>query len=221
MIVLSSLALKGVLEKFRPGFERAVGPLDLRFDATQAILKKLAEGAHADLLVLTADALEDLRKKGRVTQVRALGSSGIGIAVMSGAPRPAIGTVEELVRSLLAARSVAHSKAGASGIYFSEVLERLGIAASLKRRVIVEKGPVGLAVASGEAEIGVQQLCELAPVAGIDIVGPLPEPLQVLTHFAAGIPADSTDPEGAMALVELLRSDAARAGMIEGGMQPA
>jgi len=221
MIVLSSLALKGVLEKFQPGFERAVGPLDLRFDATQAILKKLAEGAHADLLVLTADALEDLRKEGRVTEVRALGSSGVGVAVMSGAPRPAIGSVEELVRSLLAARSVAHSKVGASGIYFSELLERLGIAASLKRRVIVEKGPVGVAVASGEAEIGVQQLCELAPVPGIDIVGPLPAPLQVLTHFAAGVPTDSADPEGALALVGLLRSDAARAGMIEGGMQPA
>lgn len=221
MVVLSSLALKGVLEKFRPGFERAVGPLDLRFDATQAILQKFSEGERADLLVLTAEAMEQLRKAGRVTQVRVLGSSGVGIAVMSGAPKPAIGSVEELVRSLLAARSVAHSKVGASGIYFSEVLERLGIAASLKKRVIVEKGPVGLAVASGEAQIGVQQLCELAPVPGIDIVGPLPAPLQVLTHFAAGIPADSADPEGAMALVELLRSDAARAGMVEGGMQPA
>jgi len=79
---------------------------------------------------------------------------------------------------------------------------------------------VGLAAASGEAEIAVQQLCELAPVPGIDIVGPLPEPLQKMTVFAAGIAADAANPKAAAALMELLRSDAARAAMIEGGMQP-
>jgi molybdate transport system substrate-binding protein len=213
-VVLSSLALKGALEKLRP-------PCELRFDATQAVLKRIAEGERADLLILTTEAMEDLRNGGRVTQVRALGSSGVGVAVMSGAPKPAIGSVEELVRALLAARSVAHSKVGASGIYFAQVLTKLGIADSLKKRVIVEKGPVGLAVAAGEAELGVQLLCELAPVPGIDIVGPLPGPLQVLTHFAAGIAADAADPKGAAALIELLGSDAARKAMIESGMQPA
>ena len=213
-MVLSSLALKGVLEKFQPAGE-------LRFDATQAILKRISAGERADLLILTTEAIEDLRQEGRVTQVRELGSSGVGIAVMKGAPRPAIGTVEELVRALLAARSVAHSKVGASGIYFSGLLDQLGIAQSLKKRVIVEKGPVGLAVASGEAELGVQLLCELAPVPGIDIVGPLPPPLQVMTHFSAGIAAQAADPKGAAALIELLRSDTARKAMVEGGMQPA
>jgi molybdate transport system substrate-binding protein len=213
-VVLSSLALKGVLEKMQPACE-------LRFDATQALLKRISEGERADLLILTTEAIEDLRQKGRVTQVSALGSSGVGVAVMTGAPKPAIGSVEELVRTLLAARSVAHSKVGASGIYFAQVLEKLGIAQSLKKRIVVEKGPVGLAVAAGEAEIGVQLLCELVPVPGIDIVGPLPEPLQMLSHFAAGIAADAADPQGAAALIELLRSDAARKAMVESGMQPA
>ena len=75
--------------------------------------------------------------------------------------------------------------------------------------------------AEREAELGVQQLCELAPVAGIEIVGPLPEPVQRLTHFAAGIPANAANPEGALALVELLGSAAAREAMVEGGMHPA
>jgi molybdate transport system substrate-binding protein len=220
MVVLSSLALKGVLEKFHAEFERAVGPLELRFDSTQAILKRISQEERADLLVLTAEAMEDLRQKGRVTQVRALGSSGVGLAVRAGAPKPDIGSVDALRRALLSASSVAHSKVGASGIHFSELLKKLGIAEKLKKRVIVEKGPVGLAVAAGEAEIGVQQLCELAPVPGIDIVGPLPEPLQVLTHFSAGVTADAANPKAAAALMELLRSDAARAAMIEGGMQP-
>ena len=219
--VLSTLALKGVLESSRQAFESALGPLELGFDATQSILERLAQGARADLLILTSDALEDLRRRGGVTQVRALGSSGVGLAVRAGAAKPDIGSTAALVRALLSANSVAHSKVGASGIYFSALLERLGIAGRLKKRIVVEKGPVGLAVAAGEAEIGVQQLCELAPVRGIDIVGPLPPPLQRLTHFSAGVASQARNPQAAIGLIELLTSDATRAAMLAGGMQPA
>lgn len=139
----------------------------------------------------------------------------------AGAKRPDIGSAEAFTRALLAAESVAHSKVGASGIYFSGILERLGIADRLKKRVIVEKGPVGAVVASGEAEIGVQQLCELAPVAGIDIVGPLPGTLQKITSFAAGIPPGSGAAAEAGRLIDFLCSEAAHAAMKAGGMQPA
>jgi molybdate transport system substrate-binding protein len=218
--VLSSLALKGVLEKFRPMLERAVGPLDLRFDATQAILPLVHGGEKVDLLILTTEAVDELSASGHITQAWTLGASGIGVAVRAGAPKPDIGSIEALKSALLAAQSVAHSKVGASGRYFAGLLEHLGIASRLKNRVVVEKGPVGLAVAAGEAELGVQQLCELAPVPGIDIVGPLPSPVQKLTYFSAGLPASTRNAEGAVALAELLRSDALRAGMIEGGLTP-
>ena len=216
--VLSSLALKGVLEEFKPQFERSLGaPLELRFDATQAILAQRAAGFRADLLVLTAEAMDELRRSGEVTQARPIGGSGVGVAVRAGAPKPDIGSVESLKRALTAAKSVAHSKVGASGIYFAELLGRLNI--TLQKRVVVEKGPVGLVVASGEAEIGVQQLCELAPVRGIEIVGPLPDAVQKLTYFAAGIPAKALNPEGARKLLDLLGSDAARTAMIKGGIE--
>ena len=222
ILVLSSLALKGVLEKFRPAFEEALGaPLDLRFDATQAILARLSQGASADLLVLTREAMSELETENRVVQPQVLGSSGVGLAVRAGARKPDIRSVDALIQALVSASSVAHSKVGASGIYFSQVLKDLKIEDRLRKRIVVEKGPVGLAVARGEAELGVQQLCELAPVPGIDIVGPLPEPLQKLTWFSAGIPATAPNPQGAAALLELLRSDSARAAMIESRIEPA
>jgi molybdate transport system substrate-binding protein len=218
--VLSSLALKGVLENLRSPFQDSVGPLELRFDATQAILPLVRQAEPADLLILTAEAMDELRSSGAVVQSWALGSSGVGIAVRAGARKPDIRTVESLKSALVSARSVAHSKLGASGLYFAELLERLGIASRLQKRVVVEKGLVGRVVADGTAELGVQQLCELAQVPGIEIVGPLPQPVQKLTFFAAGIPAGAAFPERARALVELLRADPAPAAMIEGGLQP-
>jgi len=145
-------------------------------------------------------------KELRVNEVRSLGSSGVGVAVRAGTRKPDISSVEALKRTLEDASSVAHSKVGASGLYFSELIERLGI--RLKRRIVVEKGPVGIVVAAGGAEIGVQQLCELEPVPGIDVVGPFPEPIQKLTHFAGGIAANAANPQGAAALMELLTSEA-------------
>ena len=221
--VLSTLALKGVLDRFKPELERSLGAkLDTRFDATQAILKLLESGSpqsRSDVLILTVEAMQQIEKAGHVKKTQTLGSSGVGLAVRAGAPRPDIGTLEAFKRAIANAASVAHSKVGASGLYFAELIERVPL--QLKKRVVVEKGPVGRVVAAGEAEIGIQQLCELAPVPGIDIVGGLPEPIQRITHFAAGIPAGAANAKQAAALLEWLRSKNVRAGMVEGGIQPA
>src|SRR3954464_2449318 len=121
--VVSTLALKGVLEQFRPAFEKSLAAtLEFRFDATQAILRGIAEeGVRADLLILTKEAMDELRKRGDVSQARLLGRSGVGVAVRAGAPRPDISSVDALIHALVNAASVAHSKVGASGLYFAEV----------------------------------------------------------------------------------------------------
>src|SRR5262245_60067502 len=120
VVVLSTLGLKGVLEKLRPQAQ-------LRFDATQAILRRLAQGEPADLLILTREAMDELRKKGTVTRTAVLGRSGVGVAVRKGAPRPDIRSAEAFLRALASARSVAHSKVGASGIHFSKLIEQLQV----------------------------------------------------------------------------------------------
>jgi len=220
MRVLSTLAAKGVLEKMRAEAERAAGPLDIQFDATQAILRDVAAGAKPDFVIVTGEAMNAWTQSGFISESRVLGGSGIGIAVRAGAPRPDISTVEACGASLTAAKSVAHSKAGASGIYFADLIDRLGLRSKLKKIVVVEKGPVGRAVASGDAEIGVQQICELVPVPGIDVVGPLPEAIQKITFFAAGIPATASDPKAALALLDFFCSPPAQAAMKAGGLEP-
>jgi len=211
--VLSTLALKGVLAKLAPR-------LDVEIHATRALLERIGRNEPADLLILTTEAMERLAREGKVREVRRLGSSGVGVAVRAGAARPDISSVEAFKNSLVRAKSVAHSQVGASGLYFVEMIRELGIADRVKA-ISVEKGPVGAVVARGEAELGIQQLCELAPVPGIDIVGPLPGPLQRWTEFSAGIPLRVQSREKAEALLDLLCSETGRAAMRAGQITPA
>ena len=208
--------MKGVLDAATAG-------LRVQFHATQALLKSIAEGESADVVILTAEGIDSLVQQGKLIAASRveLGSSGVGIAVRAGAPKPDIRSVDALKRALLNAQSVAHSRMGASGIYFAQLLEKLGIADRLKKRVIVEKGPVGAAVARGEAELGAQLLCELAPVPGIDIVGPLPEELQKLSVFAAAVMAGSAKRAAAQAFLDFLGTAPVQAAMQKNQFIPA
>jgi molybdate transport system substrate-binding protein len=189
-----------------------------------AIPIRLERGEAIDVVIMAAPALDDLIKQSkvragsRVDLVRSL----IGMAVKAGAPRPDIGTVEALKHTLLAAKSIAYSDS-ASGVYLStELFPKLGIADEIKgKSKKIEADPVGGVVATGEFEIGFQQISELRPVKGIDIVGPLPTGAQKVTVFAAGIPATATHPEAAKALIEWLASPVAYAAIKKSGLEPA
>lgn len=213
--VISTLALKGVLDAATPG-------LRAEFHATQALLKDIAAGKSADVVILTDEGIAELGRKGLLARgsETKLGRSGVGLAVRAGAKKPDIHDVEALKKALLAAESVGHSRMGASGLYFAGLLERLGLAERLKKRVIVDKGPVAAGVATGEIQIGAQLLCELAPVKGIDIVGPLPEEVQKFYSFSAAVMAKAARPDAATAFLRFLKSDAARAEMQRNYLQP-
>jgi molybdate transport system substrate-binding protein len=215
LTVISTLALKGVLDAAAPG-------LRAEFHATQALLKDIAAGKSADVVILTDEGIAELAQKKLVAPATPmkLGRSGVGLAVRAGAKRPDIHDLEALKKALLAAASVGHSRMGASGLYFAALLERLALADKLRKRVIVDKGPVAAGVAAGEIELGAQLLCELAPVKGIDIVGPLPDEVQKFYSFSAAVMANAAKPDAAKAFLDFLRSDAVRAEMRRNYLQP-
>src|SRR5579862_8403655 len=188
-----------------------------------AIPIRLERGEAIDVVILAAPALADLIKQGKVRANSRvdLVESNIGMAVRAGAPKPDISTVDALKRTLLAAKSIAYSDS-ASGVYLStELFPKLGVADQIKGKTRkIEADPVGGVVANGEFEIGFQQISELRPVKGIDIVGPLPPGAQRVTVFAAGIPEAAREPEAAKALIEWLASPVAYPAILRSGLEP-
>src|SRR5689334_4385379 len=183
-----------------------------------AIPMRLDRGEPADVLIMVGYALTDLAGKGKVvagSQVD-LTKSPIGVAVKSGAPKPDISSVEAVKRALLAAKTIAYSDS-ASGVYVStEMFDKLGITDAMKDKARkIPATPVGEIVAHGEAELGFQQISELKPVKGIDIVGPLPADIQKITVFSAGIVSTSKEPEAGQTLIKFLASPAARQTIID------
>jgi molybdate transport system substrate-binding protein len=201
--------VKSVMLDLVPQLERQCGTrLTVVWGATNTIIKEFETGGDGDVAILTAEAIDQFITAGKATPGSRvdLARSAIGIAARKGAKKPDIGSTDALKRALLSARTVAHSKSGLSGIYFPTVLSRLGIADAMKSKIVIpDPGtPVGEVVARGEAELGIQQISELLPVPGIEIVGPLPADLQKVTTFSAGVLSSARDPDAAKSLVELL-----------------
>lgn len=191
--------------------------------ATDSIPMRMQRGEAVDVVILARPALDELASQGKVLPESRvdLVRSSIGMAVRSGAPKPDIGTIDALRRTLLAAKSIAYSDS-ASGVYLStEMFQRLGIAEQVSgKSQRIKTMSVGAVVARGDAEIGFQQISELRPVKGIDIVGELPPGAQRVTVFAAGIPTTSKNPAAAKALIKWLASPAAYPAIKKSGLVP-
>jgi len=182
--------------------------------APEAIPNRLERGEKADVVIMVGYALDELIKQGKVlpgSRVE-LADSRIGLVVRAGSTRPAIGTEAELKDTLLKAKSVAYSDS-ASGVYIQDQLfKRLGIETQLKpKATMVPKIPVASVVATGEYQLGFQQVSELLPVPGVTYVGKIPESVQSVTRFAAGIPVGAEHPAQAKALLDYLAAPAAQA----------
>ena len=227
--VMISGGLTAAYNALVPEFERATGHKVITAygpsmgTTVNAIPIRLERGEPADVLIMVGYALDSLAKQGKVVADSRvdLVKSGIGVAVKSGAPKPDISTPDALKRALQAAKTVAYSDS-ASGVYVStEMFAKLGITEEMKDKARkIPATPVGEIVAHGTAEIGFQQISELKPVAGIDIVGPLPDELQKITVFSAGIATVSKEPEAGKALIKFIASPQARDEIVKSGMDP-
>jgi molybdate transport system substrate-binding protein len=224
IVVISSTAMREVVEELAAMFERTNGhKVTMDFRSGVDTSAKIEAGAVADLVVTTPQAIGELVKDGKIVAGSRVNfvQSGVGVAVRAGAPKPDISTPAAFKQAMLAAKSVGISK-GPSGVYLMSIMARLGIADQVKAKgVTPELGQrVGNLVARGEAEIGVQQITELLPIAGIDFLGPLPNELQTKIGYATARPLTAKQPEAAAALVKFLSSESALPVMQKMGLEP-
>jgi molybdate transport system substrate-binding protein len=227
--VMISGGLTAAYKALIPEYERASGNTVVTaygpsMGTTQnAIPVRLERGEPVDVLILVGYALGDLIKQGKaVAESRVdLVRSPIGIAVKAGAPKPDITTVDALTRTLKAAKTIAYSDS-ASGVYVgTELFSRLGITEEMKDKARkIPATPVGEIVAHGDAEIGFQQISELIPVEGIDIVGPLPAEVQKITIFSAAVSTTAQQPDAARSLINFLASPQAAPVLVKSGLEP-
>lgn len=221
--LLSTLALKGAVERLAGQYQATTGAkLDADYAPTVGLLKRLREGEKADVLILTREGLDELVAEGAVVAASKvdLARSYVGIAVKAGQPHPDISTEAALRKALLAARSVAYSKIGASGIYFAELIQRLGLAEEINAKATVTAGFTAERLITGEADLAVQQISELKQIAGIEVVGPIPHELQMAAVFTAGRTASSAKGAEADALLKYLASPEVAPVLRESGLEP-
>jgi molybdate transport system substrate-binding protein len=222
--VLSTLALMGAVRSLAGRYQSAGGAhIDADFAPTLGLLDRLRGGETADVVILTKQALDDLATQGSVVAASCvdLARSYVGIAVKAGAAHPDIATEPALRATLLGARAIAYSRIGASGIFFAQLIGRLGIASEINARArIIPSGLTAALLVSGEADLAVQQISELKQVAGVEVVGPIPRGLQTAAVFSAGRWAASAKPVQADALLKYLASPEVAPVLRESGLEP-
>jgi molybdate transport system substrate-binding protein len=220
--VLSTLGLRGVMTEITPVLTRRGLDFAASYGASNVLMPRIAAGESADVVILTDAAIEDLTERGAIIEAsrRDLARSAIGVAVPAGAARPNIRTVDAFKEAILAVRSIAFSRSGASGLHFAALIEHLGIAPEVMRKARVFDGVVGELAAKGEVEMAVQQVSELKLVDGIDIIGALPDELQKITVFSAGVFMRCARPAAAGLLIAALASPEAMGAMRRQGLEP-
>ena len=187
-------------------------------------VRRVRAGESFDLVVLAAEAVDELIADGRVEPGSRvdLARSVIAVAVRSGAPRPSIASEDAVREAVLGARHLSYST-GPSGVHLARLFERWGIAEEVAARTVQAPPgvPVGTLVAEGQVDLGFQQLSELMHLPGIDVLGPLPPEIQAVTVFSAGIPRASARAGELQALLDFMSSPTADGLKRRHGMEPA
>ena len=205
--------------------------VSVKFDRSGVVKTRVLDGEIVDVAITTKAAVDELARQQKIAPGSAtiIAHSRIGVAIRAGAAKPDIGSVASFRRMLLDAKSIACADPGTgspSGNHFIALLRRLGIAVEIERKLRLIGGGAGSvvvvceAIAKGDAEIGIQQIAEILPVPGVDLVGPLPAELQQVTAFSAAVAANAREPELARRFIGFLASAAAAPVITAHGMEP-
>jgi molybdate transport system substrate-binding protein len=221
--LMSALAVRAPFDRaIVPAFEASGTRVEIAWNPTTVIMKRVTEGARADGLIVIADSMDELVAQGIVdpeTRIEVV-ESRLGLAVPPGAPHPDISTLEAFRQALLDAKSVAYSNGGASGIYFKGLIAKLGIADAVNAKAtVIPAGFTAEKLLTGEASLAVQQVSELMSVAGVEIVGSFPEAVQTVTSFSAALFRGAPNRAEALRFLATLRTDQAVAAYRECGLE--
>jgi molybdate transport system substrate-binding protein len=219
--VFSTLATQAALPAIVARFTQVSGiGLAAEFAPTTALMARIEAGDVPALAILTAEAVDRLEREGRLVRAAPVAISRVGIAVKMGAAKPDISSVAGLRDALLRARSIAYSRIGASGLFFADLIRRLGIEDDIRAKAtIIPGGFTAELAADGRVEIAVQQISELLLVPGIEVVGPMPDELGCASIFSAAVFSGPRLADAERLLAELV-SPAARPDLIRSGLQP-
>ena len=223
--VFSVPALTTSLDVLVPQFEHATGhKLIMNYTGSSDLIRQFDAGETFDVALVWPAMIDRLLKEGKVAEgTRAeIARVAIAVAVRKGATKPDISTTESFKRALLNAKSVSHSIEGSSGVYFKNLLVRLGIAADMQPKLRpVPGGPMVVGpVARGEVELAVITTPYIVLESGAELVGPLPDELQQYVVYTAGVAAATKQPDLARALIKHLTSPTAATLMKSQGLDP-
>jgi molybdate transport system substrate-binding protein len=222
--LLASNSVRGAIEALLPAFRQSsLLEVEADFDTAKSILRRLAGGETADVALLGTSTMDQVVRQGliRSGSVRSLASSAVGVGVKAGSPRPKIDTVDAFVEMLLGAESIAHTTEGASGMYFSTLIDTLGLGDRVRPKTRTRPGGlIGEVLVAGGAQIGIQQISELRAVPGVDVVGPFPAGIQMAFPNSAGIFTACRQPDAAQALIDFLTAPAAAPIYEQHGLTP-
>ena len=223
--LISSMATRQLLADLIAQYQRASNQ-HVTLEAVGGVdaARRVQAGEAFDAVVLAAPAIDSLIQSGSIVAGRRfdLVKSGVAVAVRAGAPRPDVSSEAALKSAVLAARSIGYST-GPSGVELARLFERWGIASAIEGRIVQAPPgvPVGSLIAKGEVELGFQQFSELMNLSGIDVLGPLPVSIQIVTTFSAGIAATSAQPDAVRTLLEFMAAPRCDAAKRANGMEPA
>jgi len=222
--VLCSNGIKTVMEELAPQFEQATRhKVVVTYGLAAALSRQIESGEAFDIAVLTPPLVDELIKRGKIAgdTRTVLARSGIALFGRVGAQKPDIRTTDALKRTLLESKPIAYAKEGASGVFFTELVQRLGLTDGLKSMVrpTASGEEVGASVARGDVQFGVLPVSEILPVQGVEVLGTFPAPVQGYIVMVAGVSSATTHGAAVNELMAFLKAPAALSVMKTKGME--